>query len=133
MDHDRRPKVPFVYDRLDGGGDRQETGPHGLHQKDAVRLGQSDQGAEFFRVGRRRLLHEDVFSGLDRVRGVRVVKSMGRAYMLCVVERGRHNRNTGKQSELQPTDVDCVHVLEGDHKLSSQGGKIPIIRHTGSL
>ena len=79
MDHDRGPEVPFVYDLLDGDGDRQETGPHGLHQKDAVDFGQGDQRAEFFRVGRRRFLHEDVLSGLDRVCGVRVMKSMGRA------------------------------------------------------
>ena len=79
MDHDRGPEVPLVYDPLDGESDRLETGPHGLHQKDAVRLGQRDQGAEFFRARRRRFLHEDVLSGFDRVCSVRVVKRMGRA------------------------------------------------------
>lgn len=34
------PDVPFVYDPLDGEGDRLETGPHGLHQKDTVRFGE---------------------------------------------------------------------------------------------
>lgn len=84
MDHDRGPEVPSVYDPLDGESDRQETGPHGLHQKDAVRFGERGQGTEFFRGGRRRLLHEDVLPRFDRVCGVRVVKSMGRAYVPCV-------------------------------------------------
>jgi len=84
MDHDRGTKATFVYDFLDGMSDRLESGPHGFHQKDAMRFGQRDQGAEIFRVRRRRFLHENVLSGFDCIGGVRIVESVGRAYALEV-------------------------------------------------
>jgi hypothetical protein len=80
VDHDRGAKASFVDDSLDDMGDRLESGPHGLHQKDAVRFRQRDQGAEFFRVRRRWFLHENVLSGFDCIGSVRVMECMGRTY-----------------------------------------------------
>jgi hypothetical protein len=59
MDYDRETKASFVDDSLDDMSNRLESGPLGLYQKDTLRFRRRDQVAGFFRVCRRRFLHEE--------------------------------------------------------------------------